>query len=167
MAWIIKDGMPYNDESRELPQVNIAPPPLSMWRIEEGAEYPTHKFLPKLPQSKLKPPPTTMWRIDPRYNDGLPFIPLMRDIPMIGGAFENAVNLKAVRIPQSCKKIGEFAFTNTKLKKVKIARDCEYFPTSFPPDCEIEFYGGNFGQLYDSEGFAVIDSGGARVYVKE
>ena len=84
------------------------------------------------------------------------------------GAFMNAKNLEYAYIPRSCKKVGEWAFTNTKLRRVKIADDCEYYPTSFPPDCEIEFYGGGgeYGQLLDSEGYAVIDADGARVYVK-
>ena len=87
----------------------------------------------------------------------------------ISGAFMNARNLEYAYIPRSCKKIGEWAFTNTKLRRVKIADDCEYYPTSFPPGCEIEFYGGGgeFGQLYDSEGYAIIDADGARIYVKE
>ena len=84
------------------------------------------------------------------------------------GAFMNAKNLEYAYIPRSCKKVGEWAFTNTKLRRVKIADDCGYYPTSFPPDCEIEFYGGGgeYGQLLDSEGYAVIDDDGARVYVK-
>ena len=34
---------------------------------------------------------------------------------------------------------------------------------------KIEFYGGGgeYGQLYDSEGYAIIDADGARIYVKE
>jgi hypothetical protein len=56
------------------------------------------------------------------------------------GAFYNTTNLIEVRIPETVKSIGRFAFANTKLKKVKIASDCEYYDTSFPRDCEIEFY---------------------------
>ena len=87
----------------------------------------------------------------------------------LSGAFMNAHNLEYAYIPRSCKRIGEWAFTNTKLRRVKIADDCEYYPTSFPPGCEIEFYGGGgeYGQLYDSEGYAIIDADGARIYVKE
>ena len=90
-------------------------------------------------------------------------------VEKVSGAFMNARNLEYAYIPRSCKKIGEWAFTNTKLRRVKIADDCEYYPTSFPPGCEIEFYGGGgeYGQLYDSEGYAIIDADGARIYVKE
>lgn len=56
------------------------------------------------------------------------------------GAFYNATNLIEVQIPETVKSIGRFAFANTKLKKVKIASNCKYYDTSFPRDCEIEFY---------------------------
>lgn len=56
------------------------------------------------------------------------------------GAFYNAVNLTEVQIPETVKSIGRFSFANTKLKKVKIASDCEFYDTSFPRDCEIEYY---------------------------
>jgi hypothetical protein len=56
------------------------------------------------------------------------------------GAFVNATNLRYVRIPETVKKIGEYAFRNTALISVTIARDCEYYPTSFPDGCVINFY---------------------------
>lgn len=64
------------------------------------------------------------------------------DIPTINpiGSFCNCVNLENVTIPESVNYIGPYAFYNTKLKKVKIASDCKYYDTSFPRDCEIEFY---------------------------
>ncbi|MCM1360859.1 MAG: hypothetical protein NC235_03010 [Clostridiales bacterium] len=33
------------------------------------------------------------------------------------------------------------------------------------PDCEVKFYGREHGQLCDSEGYAVIDADGARIYI--
>lgn len=56
------------------------------------------------------------------------------------GAFANAYKLTYVRIPETVKKIGEYAFRNTALTSVTIARDCEYYPTSFPGGCKINFY---------------------------
>lgn len=56
------------------------------------------------------------------------------------GAFCNDRSLSIVSIPRSVKKIGRFAFRNTSLTSVMIANDCEYFPTSFPDGCTINFY---------------------------
>ena len=56
------------------------------------------------------------------------------------GAFSNAKSLRYVRIPESVKKIGKYAFRNTALTSVTIARDCEYYPTSFPDGCVVNFY---------------------------
>ncbi|WP_303824472.1 leucine-rich repeat protein [Ruminococcus flavefaciens] len=85
------------------------------------------------------------------------------------GAFMNAQNLAHVYIPRTCELIGEWAFTNTALNTVRIPADCTYFETSFPPDCEVQFYGGggDYGQLYDGEEYALIDSEGALIYAKE
>lgn len=85
------------------------------------------------------------------------------------GAFMNAHNLAHVYIPRSCTEIGKYSFTNTALEKVRIPADCIYYPTSFPPGCEVQFYGGggDYGQLYDGEGYAVVDGTGARIYIKE
>ena len=56
------------------------------------------------------------------------------------GAFANAVSLTQISIPRSCKKIGRFAFTNTQLSSVTIASDCDYYSTSFPDGCVVNFY---------------------------
>ena len=56
------------------------------------------------------------------------------------GAFKDAINLQSVIIPKSVKKIGPYSFANTKLTSITIARDCEYYPTSFPSGCQINFY---------------------------
>lgn len=55
------------------------------------------------------------------------------------GAFRDG-KMKKITIPKSCKKIADYAFYNTKIKSVKISRDCEYYENSFPPECEIKFY---------------------------
>lgn len=56
------------------------------------------------------------------------------------GAFANAISLKKITIPVTVKYIADYAFYNTQLAKVKIARDCIYFEHTFPPECEIQFY---------------------------
>lgn len=56
------------------------------------------------------------------------------------GAFANAVSLMQISIPRSCKKIGRYAFRNTHLSSVTIARDCVYYNTSFPEGCVVHYY---------------------------
>lgn len=56
------------------------------------------------------------------------------------GAFCNCTSLTKATISPTVKYIGEYAFYNTALRQVRIASDCVYYPTSFPPNCEIKFY---------------------------
>lgn len=111
--------------------------------------------------------PYTMWRIDPNANDGMPYLGLMIGLPKIAakGAFKDAAELEKVTIPRSCTTIGSYAFAGTKLKKVTVPQNCTYADTSFPADCEVTIYGGGYGQLYDGDGYAVVDSNGNRVYI--
>lgn len=138
------------------------------WYIDENGNIGNNKFISLPPEPFVDDCPDTVWRIDPDINSGFPFNALIPIEPP-SGAFMNATKLLRAEIPRSCKKIGRFAFANTALKKVKIAADCEYFSSSFPKDCEVEFYGegGSFGQLYDSDGYAILDADSTRIYVKE
>ena len=65
------------------------------------------------------------------------------------GAFNECPNLIYVKIPESVKSIGRYAFRDTNLKSVKIASDCTYYPTSFPIGCKIYFYGGGSPAMTD------------------
>lgn len=59
---------------------------------------------------------------------------------VIPGAFKNCINLQSIDIPRSVKHLGRYTFSNTSLKEVTISRDCEYYPTTFPTGCVINFY---------------------------
>lgn len=115
------------------------------------------------------PYPAALWRID-SLSPNMPYHELM-PVEKPVGAFMNAVNLEHVRIPETVCKIGRYAFAGTALSKVRISSECEFFKTSFPENCLIEFYGNlsekHSEQLYDSYGNIVIDADGARIYIQE
>lgn len=139
ISWIMRDDIP----------------------VPIGASYP-------LENPVTEPLPLPLWRVDPARNNGYPFTGLM-PVPKPGGAFRNAEKLERVYIPETVRKIGAEAFRYTALKTVKISAECQYSTTSFPEDCEVEFYGGggDFGQLYDRDGYAVLDCDAARIFIKE
>jgi hypothetical protein len=139
------------------------------WYIGEDG-YPTNDEFPDLPAAPMTEPwPYAYWRIDPLVNNGYPFNELMPGLVRKGpGAFCNAGKLTRVRIPESVKTIGKEAFRNTALRSVTIAPDCTYSETSFPPGCEISYYGGGgeYGQLVDCNGVEILDCEAVRIYVK-
>ena len=104
---------------------------------EDG--YPRYSLSPEPPPLMPKPWPYILWRTDSLINNSYPYHELLPEVPLLG-AFANAVNLKTVRIPETVKTIGRYAFRNTQLTSVTIASDCEYYDTSFPDGCIINFY---------------------------
>lgn len=132
--WHVKNGelicdnfyIPANSEM-------IKPYPKSYFRVEYDGNI-TSELLPELQHKEGRP--LAQWYIDEQKGLTSNFLPEK----YLSGAFANAINLSEVVIPRSCKKIGRYAFANTKLKLVVIASDCEYYPTSFPEGCRIKFY---------------------------
>lgn len=109
------------------------------WYIGLDGELHNTNFL-DLPSAAMSQPyPHALWRITEGVNDGLPYNGLLSEVPYFG-AFANATDLTVVRIPPSVKKIGRESFRGTQLRSVTIASDCEYYDTSFPTGCEINFY---------------------------
>lgn len=109
------------------------------------------------------PYPANIWRITEGTNDGKPYHLLLPDDAEMG-AFCHCTNLSRVSIPDSVKQIGMYSFTNTALKNVKIASDCEYYPTSFPDDCIVS--GGLWDTLADADGNPIADKAGRQIYVR-
>lgn len=110
--------------------------------------------------------PDMLWRTDGFTNNGMIYSPLIPGM-VLSGAFKDVVTLEQITIPRSCQRIGPVAFAGTSLRKVMISAECEYSETSFPEGCEVEFYegGGEYAQLYDCNGFAIIDCNRARIYI--
>lgn len=132
------------------------------WTGVEG-EYPSNG-IDSAPD--FEPPyPVGMWRIEIGYNNGYPYHKLLRNVPMNNGAFENS-DIERVKVPLSVKTIGAYAFSNTKLRHVRIAADATISSTSVPEGCIVNRYPDDrYEQLYDCDGKAVLDCDGARVYV--
>lgn len=163
----------FDEENGEVSVIGIP-------EIKESGVYPDGEWLISagknsgMPYTRLMPNPESVlptvdipfgvWRIDSTRNDGFPFTELM-PVPLPNGAFKDVAELTEIYIPESVKKIGSYSFSGTSLTAVRIAPDCEYSETSFPSGCVVEFYGGgDYGQLYDADGFALLDSEGARIY---
>lgn len=129
MAWKIIDNELTNTDFILSPEFFETSAADVMWRIKDN-EIETNIFIdsPELFETSA---PAAVWRIQ---NNELSINTIE---PLKLGAFTNATNLKTVSIPNSVKKIGRFSFSNTKIKTVKIADDCEYYSTSFPEDCVI------------------------------
>lgn len=109
------------------------------WIMGEDG-FPTNTDFIAVPEKAMcRPFPDALWRIDSGVNEETPYNKLMPERVALG-AFANAIQLKNVVIPKSCKRIGHEAFRNTQLTSVTIARDCVYYDTSFPDGCVINFY---------------------------
>lgn len=123
----------YNDNFYQVTDESMRQPyPMSFFRISNGNL--TASLIPDVQTCEGKP--LVEWYVD--EGNGVTSGVLLE--PSQGGAFANAINLSEVVIPKTCKKIGKYSFRNTKLTSVTIARDCEYYPTSFPDGCVVNFY---------------------------
>ena len=131
--WLMNDGdYPFLES---LPQnLTVMNEPYSITLMTQKAnEYPKYDNLKLL---KFNSPYPIIIMI--QKNNEYPFFEQLKLESL--GAFKDAINLQSVIIPKSVKKIGPYSFANTKLTSVTIARDCEYYPTSFPSGCQINFY---------------------------
>ncbi len=107
------------------------------WHIG-GNGLPTNENFIECPEKSMdKPYPHALWRIE--ADNEYPTNKLLI-APELLGAFANATNLQRVSIPKSVKRIGRYAFRNSQLKSVMIAKDCKFYDTSFPDGCKINFY---------------------------
>lgn len=105
------------------------------WYVDSEGNLSNDELQGLLPPMQ-KPYPLSLWRVDNEILTN----ELIEPLPLDVGAFTNATQLRKVSIPKSVKKIGKYSFRNTRLTSVTIARDCEYYPTSFPDNCTVRFY---------------------------
>ncbi|MGB4093212.1 MAG: leucine-rich repeat protein [Ruminococcus flavefaciens] len=104
------------------------------WTITGGRL--THEELPEpIAETMTKPYPPGWWYVENGRLTHSALPPLQK-----AGAFCGCMSLRQVSIPESVKSIGEFAFADTALTRVKIAGDCSYFPSTFPENFTIMTY---------------------------
>ena len=142
MSWYLDSNelLVHDDLPEPIRQWFSDPYPASFWNINSdnfltlNSEY--WSPFPE-PIEYLTPPyPATMWYMtedNEIENDLLPD-------RLYLGAFCECTTLSEMKIPQSVKSIGERAFYDTNLIEVTIARDCTFYPTSFPVGCQINYY---------------------------
>ena len=122
------------------------------WRLINGELV--YSGMPE-PLDYLTPPyPASMWYLDEENK-------LMNGLlpePPAEGSFMDCTTLEYVSIPESVQYIGKYAFAHTSLTRVRISRTCTYYPTSFPPGCEIWFYGDEMEPADDFYSKAEIDA---------
>lgn len=164
------DGYPVPTEMPTRPQyVNESPFPASEWRQDDNVNdgYPYTLLTAKRPEKAfVKPFPYATWQVDPRYNNSYPFHFLQPDIPTNYGAFENS-DIERVKVPISVKTIGAYAFSNTKLRHVRIAADATISSTSVPEGCIVNRYPDDrYEQLYDEQGRMVLDRDARRILLR-
>lgn len=153
MGWIIRNNELLDSDFNDIPSFPSYPLSLALWRtgetLQTGLHYdltfPSHPLAPALWRItergletglfKVLPTPNQNWIIG---DNGLQ-TKSMPD-PIYLGAFANNPLLMQISIPKTVKSIGRYAFYGTRINYVKIARDCTYYPTSFPEGTLIEFY---------------------------
>lgn len=164
------EGYPYrldDDMPDETPVLFETGSPDMIWRIDSSTGMISS---PLIVDNEIRlfefDCPDMLWRTDGFTNNGMIYSPLIPGM-VLSGAFKDVISLEQITIPRSCQRIGPVAFAGTSLRKVMISAECEYSETSFPEGCEVEFYegGGEYAQLYDCNGFAIIDCNRARIYI--
>lgn len=160
MSWYLdSNNLLVHDDLPEPIESNLTPPyPASLWRLDSNdvLTLNSEDWTPfPEPMDYFTPPyPASMWHLDEENK-------LMNELlpePPAEGSFMDCTTLEYVSIPESVQYIGKYAFTHTSLTRVRISRTCTYYPTSFPPGCEIWFYGDEMEPADDFYSRAEIDA---------
>jgi hypothetical protein len=135
--WIIEPIVD-EDAGRNDNNIFMPPYPASFWYLTPEDRLKNGLLPIPIDTAELvKPYPASFWwyeESDDRLEEAL----IPDSIPI--GAFINCRNLTYVKIPSTVTSIGREAFYNSGLTLVRIPAGCTYYPTSFPPGCEIQTY---------------------------
>ena len=128
--WFIIDGEITN-VTTPTPLSFSEPYPSEFWSFE-GTTL-VNLLNPATIPTSTPPYPSQLWVPDNGLITGF-----MLENPLIGAFCHSSI--RKIYIPESVKKIGKYAFTESAITAVTIAADCEYDETSFPPGCRIYRY---------------------------
>ena len=162
MGWTIQSGInngyPHNSNTIYPTPGLYEPYPDGMWCVENSINngYPHTRNMNFADPKLSKPYPDGLWKLSHSVNSGYPFQRIDNTVPP--GACCMCEGLYSVTIPSSVLSIGRYAFWGTALTTVRIAPACEYFPTTFPTDCEIYHY---------TDGSNLVDSTGRYLLTKD
>lgn len=161
MSWYLDSNnkLTHDNLPEPIDSLYSEPYPATFWRLNSDSKLTLNsedwKPFPEPIYDILTPPyPASMWYMDENNklrNALLPEEPAE-------GSFMDCTSLEYVSIPESVQYIGKYAFTHTSLTRVRISRTCTYYPTSFPPGCEIWFYGDEMEPADDFYSKAEIDA---------
>jgi hypothetical protein len=144
-TWIVHNNELINTSHPKMSKkAFIEPYPTSLWVVKDGEL--TNGLIPKVSKKAfIHPMPNSLWYVN--ENNILTNNLIPDNVPNLGAAC-NAKNLVEVKIPNSCKYIGEYAFNNTQLTHIEIPYGCKFYSTSFPKESIIEakspIYNSNF-----------------------
>lgn len=139
------------------PMEYLTPPyPATMWYLDDDSDLKNALLPEKIPKAFMYPYPASLWYLD---DEDWILLNMLLPEPILtpleeSGAFYNAESLEYVKIPKTVTSIGMESFKGTNLKKVCISRNCKYYNTSFPSDCQVIFY----EDMYD-ENYRIVVSG--------
>lgn len=132
-TWRIENDIFTHEDLPSMIPMLVQPYPPGIWWIENDIFK--HTALPDMIPMLVHPYPPGVWYLDNDIfkQDALPDM-------VKTGAFSDCAFLNQVSIPRSVKLIGEAAFADTALTRVRIASDCTYSATSFPAGCDVDSY---------------------------
>ena len=109
--------------------------------FEELSDIPWYQYSNQIRSVKISKGVTAIGKWAFYECEQLQTVKLSDSLYTIGaGAFSECSALSEVTIPESVKTIGEYAFWNTALSEVKVAKDCEIISGAFDSDVTISYY---------------------------
>lgn len=153
----INSGYPYLNTTT-IPQVWCSDGQYVKWKLQDAVidGYP-HLKNTTVPQTWSSEGLNSPWALNQQILNGYPHLKNTA-VPLPMGACCMCEGLYSVTIPSSVLSIGRYAFWGTALTTARIAPACEYFPTTFPTDCEIYHY---------TDGSNLVDSTGRYLLTKD